>query len=129
LVQVLLPARWLHRMLGGANFKSTLVGGALSLPGMMCSCCAAPVASGLRKRHVSVGAGLAFWIGNPVLNPATLVFMTFVLSWRFTLLRIAFGLLLTFGVSYLADRYAGKGRPPVDLPPEALRGAPNERGP
>jgi hypothetical protein len=25
---------------------------------------------------------LLFWLGNPLLNPATLVFMGFVLSWR-----------------------------------------------
>jgi len=129
LVQVLLPARWLHTVLGKANFKSTMMGGALSLPGMMCSCCAAPVASGLRKRNVSIGAGLAFWIGNPVLNPATLVFMTFVLSWQFTLMRVVFGLLLTFGVSYLADRYGGRAQQPVQLPPDALASEMPERGP
>lgn len=108
LVQVLLPSKWLYRVLGRSSFKSTLLGGAASLPGMMCSCCAAPVAAGFRRKHVSVGAALAFWIGNPVLNPATLIFMTFVLSWKFTLLRLAFGLILTFGVSYLANRITDK---------------------
>jgi uncharacterized protein len=106
LVQVLLPAGWLHKVLGKATMRSTLLGGAASIPGMMCSCCAAPIAAGLRKRNVSVGASLAFWIGNPVLNPATLIFMTFVLSWKFTLIRVLFGILLTFGVSYWANRFA-----------------------
>lgn len=76
------------------------------MPGMMCTCCAAPIAVGLRKKNVSVGASLAFWIGNPTLNPATLIFMTFVLSWKFTLLRLLFGIILTFGVSFLANRFA-----------------------
>lgn len=106
LVQVLLPAQWLYKVLGSSRFKSTFLGGVASLPGMMCTCCAAPIAAGLRKRNVSVGASLAFWIGNPVLNPATLIFMTFVLSWKFTLLRLMFGILMTFGVSYLANRFA-----------------------
>lgn len=106
LVQVLLPAGWLHKVLGKATMRSTLLGGAASIPGMMCSCCAAPIAAGLRKKNVSVGASLAFWIGNPVLNPATLIFMTFVLSWKFTLIRVLFGILLTFGVSYWANRIA-----------------------
>lgn len=106
LVQVLLPSKWLYKVLGKASFKSTLLGGVASLPGMMCSCCAAPVACGLRRKNVSVGASLAFWIGNPVLNPATLIFMAFVLSWKFTLLRLAFGLILTFGVSYFANWFA-----------------------
>lgn len=112
LVQVLLPAQWLLRVLGKASFKSTAIGGLASLPGMMCTCCAAPIAVGLRKKNVSIGAALAFWIGNPVLNPATLIFMTFVLSWKFTVMRIVFGIALTFGISYFANRFA----PKADVP-------------
>ncbi|MBP2120050.1 permease [Cohnella lubricantis] len=110
MVQVLLPANWLKRAMGKMSFKSTLVGGVTSLPGMMCTCCAAPIASSMRKQQVSIGAALAFWLGNPTLNPATLIFMTFVLSWKFTALRIFFGLVLTFGISYLANRFADRKR-------------------
>ncbi|MCH1625699.1 permease [Ferdinandcohnia quinoae] len=108
LLQVLLPTNWLLKMLGKKSFGSTAIGGISSLPGMMCTCCAAPMAVGLRKKNVSVGASLAFWLGNPTLNPATLIFMTFVLSWKFTLLRLVFGIILTFGISYLANRFAPK---------------------
>jgi uncharacterized membrane protein YraQ (UPF0718 family) len=104
LVQVLIPVRWLHRVLGKANFKSVFYGGIASLPGMMCTCCAAPIAAGLRRKNVSAGSALAFWLGNPLLNPATLIFMSFVLSWKFAVLRVIFGVLLTFGVGYLANR-------------------------
>ena len=92
-------------MLGKTTFGSTAIAGLASIPGMMCTCCSAPLVVGLRKKNVSVGAALAFWIGNPIINPATLVFMTFVLSWKFTLIRLVFGLILTFGVSYLANRF------------------------
>lgn len=111
LVQSLLPQGWLLRVLGKSSFGSTAIGGLASIPGMMCSCCAAPIAVGLRKKKVSVGSALAFWIGNPTINPATLVFMTFVLSWKFTLLRLVFGILLTFGVSYLANRISKEAAP------------------
>jgi len=99
-------------VLGKANFKSTALGGIASLPGMMCTCCAAPIAVGLRKKNVSIGASLAFWLGNPVLNPATLIFMTFVLSWKFTLMRVVFGLILTFAVSHFANKFAGNSKIP-----------------
>ncbi|MBB3113504.1 hypothetical protein FHS18_005616 [Paenibacillus phyllosphaerae] len=108
LVQVLIPSGWLLRVLGKTNFRSTAIAGAAAIPGMMCSCCAAPIAVGLRKKNVSAGAALAFWLGNPMINPATLIFMAFVLSWEFTLLRLVFGLILTFGVSYWANRIAGE---------------------
>lgn len=117
LVQSLLPSQWLLRVLGKTTFGSTAIGGIASIPGMMCSCCAAPIAIGLRKKKVSVGSALAFWIGNPTINPATLVFMTFVLSWKFTVLRLIFGILLTFGVSYLANRFAKEADPvEIDAP-------------
>jgi hypothetical protein len=118
LIQVLLPSRWLLKALGKADFKSTAIAGLASIPGMMCTCCAAPMAVGLRRKKVSAGAALAFWIGNPAINPATLVFMTFVLSWKFTLLRLVFGLILTFGVSYLANRFAGDARVPSEIDPD-----------
>ncbi|TVY07730.1 permease [Paenibacillus cremeus] len=115
LVQVLIPTQWLLSVLGRANFRSTAIGGLASIPGMMCTCCAAPLAVGLRKKNVSVGTCLAFWLGNPTINPATLIFMGFVLSWKFTVLRLVFGLLLTFGVSYLANRYAGNAELPKEV--------------
>lgn len=77
LIQVLIPRDWLLRTLGQSRFQGTLLGAIFSLPGMMCTCCAAPVAAGMRKQQVSMGGALAFWMGNPLLNPATLVFMGF----------------------------------------------------
>lgn len=103
-VQALLPAGWVARRLGGTRFGSALAGGLLGLPGMMCSCCAAPVVAGLRRQHASAGAATAFWLGNTVLNPATLVFMGFVLGWRWTALRLALGVPLVLGLGWLANR-------------------------
>ncbi|WCK54976.1 permease [Aneurinibacillus sp. Ricciae_BoGa-3] len=107
LIQVLLPRNWVTRALGKTGFLSTMTGGLLALPGMMCTCCAAPIVIGLRKCKSSVGAAVAFWFGNTAINPAVLIFMFFVLGWKFTVLRLVFGLILVFGVSYLANRLAG----------------------
>jgi uncharacterized membrane protein YraQ (UPF0718 family) len=125
LLQVLIPRDWLLRMFGRAGLGSTVRGGLFALPGMMCSCCAAPVAAGLRKQNVSVGAALAFWIANPVLNPATLVFMGFVLGWGFTALRLVAGLLLVIGVSLIAQRIS-KAEP---LPEGAVEAVVNAETP
>ena len=61
---------------------------------------------GLRKQQTPIGASLAYFLGNPVLNPATLVFVGFVLSWQFVVLRIVFGIALVFVVAWYADRFA-----------------------
>jgi uncharacterized protein len=62
---------------------------------------------GLRKCSASVGAALAYWLGNPILNPATMVFTGFVLGWQWTALRLVVGVILVFGMAYLANRFAG----------------------
>jgi len=62
---------------------------------------------GLRKCRASVGAALAYWLGNPILNPATMVFMGFVLGWQWTALRLVVGVILVFGMAYLANRFVG----------------------
>jgi uncharacterized membrane protein YraQ (UPF0718 family) len=103
-IQALLSADWVTRLLGGRGFASAFVGGVLALPGMMCTCCAAPVVAGLRKQQAAAGAAIAFWLGNSVLNPATLVFIGFVLGWKWAALRLFLGAPMVFGLGYLANR-------------------------
>ena len=117
LIQVLIPRDWLLRTLGQSRFQGTLLGAIFSLPGMMCTCCAAPVAAGMRKQQVSMGGALAFWMGNPLLNPATLVFMGFVLGWQFALVRLVAGLATVLTVATLVQKWV-KESPQVDIPQE-----------
>lgn len=108
LVQVLVPRYWIVRVLGKKTFGSTVTAGLLGIPSMMCTCCSAPIVVGLRKSNSSVGAAVAYWTSNTALNPAVLVFMCFVLSWKFAILRIVLGIALVFGVSYLANKIGSK---------------------
>ncbi|MFM0304896.1 permease [Paraburkholderia sediminicola] len=103
-VQALIPPQWVARALGRSDFSSVVKGGLMSLPGMMCTCCAAPVVAGLRARQAAPGAAIAFWLGNTALNPATLIFMGFVLGWQWMGLRLALGLVMVFGLGYLVNR-------------------------
>ncbi len=103
-VQALVPVHWVARVLGRHGFGSVAVGGLLAVPGMMCTCCAAPVVVGLRARSASTGGAIAFWLGNSVLNPATLVFMGFVLGWQWSALRLVLGVLLVFGLGWVVNR-------------------------
>lgn len=63
------------------------------------------MALGLRDNGASPGAALAFWLANPILNPATMIFMGFVLGWRWVALRVVVGALLVVGVASLANRF------------------------
>ncbi|WP_421414987.1 permease [Serratia plymuthica] len=120
LVQVLIPRDWLLRTLGHPRFSGTLLGAAIALPGMMCTCCAAPVAAGLRRQSVSSGATMAFWLSNPVLNPATLIFMGFVLGWPFAAIRLVAGVIMVLGVAWLVQRVTARDPQPAALQPPAV---------
>ncbi len=92
-VQVLLPAAWLQRALGSAGGTRGGVRGALlAVFTLMCSCCAAPVAIGLRRLRANLPATVGFWLGNPALNPVVLVLCLAVLPWPWAVLRLVGGL-------------------------------------
>jgi uncharacterized membrane protein YraQ (UPF0718 family) len=106
-VQELVPRDLLHRALHGGSRSATVRGVALALPSMMCTCCAAPPTVALSRSRVPLATSLGYWLGNPVLNPATLVFAALVLGWRWALLRLAVGAVLVVGVAAGAQRLFG----------------------
>ncbi|WP_433028134.1 permease [Actinomycetospora sp. CA-053990] len=121
-VQVALPSTWLARLFG-SGVRGGVRGSALAVPSMMCSCCAAPLAVGLRRRAGDLTATLAYWLGNPALNPVVLAFCAFVLPWPWTLLRAGAGLAVVVGAVALARWWSG----PATV--DATSVVPSETGP
>ncbi len=115
-VQVLLPREWPARAFGKAGWLSTALAGGVSVPSMMCTCCAAPVAIGLRTSRASTGATVAYWLGNPTLNPATMIFLGFVLGWHWVALRVVAGVVLVFTAAYLTERVTTVATAPAAVP-------------
>jgi len=103
-VQTLLPRRWILSALGRSGLRSVFIAGVLAVPSMMCNCCAAPIVTGLREGRASAGSAVAYWLGNSVLNPATLIFTGFVLGWKWSALRVVVGLLAVVGLGWLVNR-------------------------
>jgi uncharacterized membrane protein YraQ (UPF0718 family) len=62
------------------------------------------VVTGLYKRGASIGSAVAFFLGNPTLNPAVLVFIVFTIGWPWAALRLVLGLVLVAGGAFLATR-------------------------
>lgn len=117
--ETLLPRRRVMAALSGEGRRSSLAGGVMAAPSMLCTCCTAPVASSLRRSGASMSATLAFWLGNPLLNPAVIVFLALVLPWQFAATRVVVGALLVFVASAAVARAAGRGGTPVPALPEA----------
>jgi hypothetical protein len=62
---------------------------------------------------IESGAGassaLVYWLANPVLNPAALVFIGLVLGWQWAALRLVVGAALVFVVGEVAGRFVSPG--------------------
>jgi uncharacterized membrane protein YraQ (UPF0718 family) len=115
-VEALLPRRLLLRALAGRGTGGSLRGAICALPSLMCTCCTAPVAVSLRRRGVPTAPALAYWLGNPVLNPAVLAFLALVAPWQWAATRALVGLLLVVVGSALVARLAPPERIEQDGP-------------
>lgn len=120
-VQALVPRTWLLRVLDRpGQVRSAAAGGLLSTPSMMCTCCTAPVVVTLRRQGVPVSAAVAYWLGNPLLNPAVLVFLALVAPWEWTATRLVVGIAVVVGgaalVGWVAERRSVRDVAPPDEP-------------
>jgi uncharacterized protein len=117
-VDSLLPRERVVKLLAGHSpMAGSFTAGVLAMPCMMCTCCSAPLAATLRRRGVPTGSVLSYWLGNPVLNPAVLVFLALVAPWQWVLTRAIAGAALVFGVTMLLSRIAARRswpEPPPD---------------
>jgi uncharacterized membrane protein YraQ (UPF0718 family) len=121
-LQALVPRDWLLRVFDRpGRLRAAAVGAVASTPSMMCTCCTAPVAVGLRRSGVPTSAVVAYWLGNPLLNPAVLVFLALVAPWQWTVTRLAVALVLAVGgavvVARLADGRRGGAAAAPAIPP------------
>jgi len=118
-VQVLLPATWLQCALGSSGGTRGGIRGALwSVLTLMCSCCAAPVAVGLRRLRANLPATVGFWLGNPALNPVVLVLCLAVLPWPWAVLRLGAGLAVV-SAGIVAARWEERRTVVIADPPAA----------
>ena len=111
-IEVLLPRVLLRQLFAGS--KGPLRATAFALPSMMCTCCCAPIAVGMIETGVGASSALVYWLANPVLNPAALVFIGFVLGWQWAALRLMVGVGLVFVLANLAARFVSSDWQPRD---------------
>jgi uncharacterized membrane protein YraQ (UPF0718 family) len=128
-VEAALPGLGLPSVLRRDTRRAGALGGLLALPAMMCTCCAAPIAVGLRRRGASPGTALAFLLASPALNPVVLAFCVFVLPWQWASLRAITGLLLVGGVIALARRLPEMTREEPEQARSPVSGRPQARRP
>jgi uncharacterized membrane protein YraQ (UPF0718 family) len=104
-VEALLPTDAIVRFMGKTGLRGSVHGAVGALPCFMCTCCSAPVTVALRRAGASSASALGYWLANPMLNPAVLAFLAFVLPWQFALTRLVVGAALVLAVPTLVSRF------------------------
>src|SRR6516225_7364500 len=122
-IKVLLPRARLSQFFAG--WMGSLRATGFAIPSMMCTCCGAPIAVGMIETGVGASSALVYWLANPILNPAALVFIGFVLGWQWAVLRLVVGVALVFVLANLAARFVS----PDWKPPGAAIRPDNSNGP
>ncbi|MBX7453794.1 permease [Mycolicibacterium sp. 3033] len=125
-VQAFLPPTWLPTLLNRRHpVSSAAAGAAAGMPSMMCTCCAAPVAVTLRRNGVDQAAAVAYWLGNPLLNPAVLVFLALTAPWQWTVTRLVVGVAAVIGAAMVVARFTRRvDQPDTDVPQHVSKGRP-----
>ncbi|MGH9960816.1 MAG: permease, partial [Pyrinomonadaceae bacterium] len=103
-VRVLVPPRWLAQAFGTGQARSQLVAGLAGAPLMLCSCCVAPVFSGVYERSSRLGPSLAIMIAAPSLNPAALILTFMLFDHRIAATRLAMAGVAVFLTGILVEK-------------------------
>ncbi len=125
-VQAFLPRSWLPGLFNRRRaVSSAAAGAAAGMPSMMCACCSAPVAVTLRRNGVDQAAAVAYWLGNPLLNPAVLVFLALVAPWQWTVTRLIVGAGAVIGAAVLVARFTRPvAQPDMTVPQQVTESRP-----
>ena len=60
----------------------------------------------IKRSKASTRSVVSFFLANPLLNPATLIFMGFVLGWNYTIFRLIMGIIVVLLVSWFISKVA-----------------------
>ena len=72
---------------------------------MLCSCCVAPVFSGMYERSSKLGPSLAVMLAAPALNPAALVLTFMLFDYRIATTRLAVSVCAVFFTGAVIERF------------------------
>ncbi len=113
-VRVIDPPRWFAESLGRGRVRSQLAAGLAGAPLMLCSCCVAPVFSGVYERSTKLGPSLALMLAAPALNPAALLLTFMLFDHRVAIARLVAAACAVFFTGSLIERFVRVK--PIDCP-------------
>src|SRR5438132_4524746 len=106
-VSTFVSPQWLTRLLGRRSLRSQAIAGLAGAPLMLCSCCAAPIFTGVYERSARLGPSLALMLAAPALNPAALILTFMLFDYRVGLVRLGAAITAVLLTGMIADKLLG----------------------
>src|SRR5258708_22599717 len=106
---------WLSRLLGRRSLRSQAIAGLAGAPLMLCSCCVAPIFTGVYERSARLGPSLGLMLAAPALNPAALILTFMLFDFWIAGTRAAASIALVLFTGMIADKIFGGTRVPCEV--------------
>ncbi len=107
-VSTFVSPRWLERLLGKRSLRSQAIAGLAGAPLMLCSCCVAPIFTGVYERSARLGPSLALMLAAPALNPAALILTFMLFDYKVGMVRLGAAMAAVLFTGMIADKLLGR---------------------
>src|SRR5258707_1240902 len=107
-VSTFVSPQWLSRLIGRRSLRSQVFAGLAGAPLMLCSCCVAPIFTGVYERSARLGPSLGLMIAAPALNPAALILTFMLFDYKVGTVRLGASIAAVLFTGLIADRLLGE---------------------
>lgn len=125
-VSTFVSPQWLARLLERRSLRSQAIAGLAGAPLMLCSCCVAPIFTGVYERSARLGPSLGLMIAAPALNPAALVLTFMLFDYKVGTVRLGASIAAVLFTGLIADRLLGKTKVSCDTDNWRAEGRPTD---
>src|SRR5438046_4845234 len=123
-VSTFVSPQWLSRLLGRRSLRSQVFAGLAGAPLMLCSCCVAPIFTGVYERSARLGPSLGLMLAAPALNPAALILTFMLFDYKVGVTRGAASIAAVLFTGMIADRIFGRTEVHCDVDDWQTEGRP-----
>lgn len=110
------PSKLLN-LFGTGTARAQIAAGIAGMPLMLCSCCAAPVASAVYEQTRRTGAAFALLLAAPSLNPAALALTFLLFTPQIAAARLGMALVAVFISTAILARLVAGNEPALESEP------------
>lgn len=125
-VSTFVSPQWLSRLLGRHSLRSQVFAGLAGAPLMLCSCCVAPIFTGVYERSARLGPSLGLMLAAPALNPAALILTFMLFNYKVGVTRAAASVASVLFTGLIADRIFGRTEVHWDVDDWQTEGRPTD---